>query len=111
PVVADPAPDGSHYHRPELVREAALEETEAGRIPVGDGWFVLNARDAPWRHQDGRAERVAFEGATRFTQVGVSLFLLQPGEPIGMYHWEADQEDFLVIAGEALLLIEGEERP
>lgn len=28
-----------------------------------------------------------------------------------MYHWEADQEDFLVVAGEALLLVEGEERP
>ena len=28
-----------------------------------------------------------------------------------MYHWEADQEDFLVVAGEALLIVEGEERP
>ena len=27
-----------------------------------------------------------------------------------MYHWEADQEDFLVVAGEAVLIIEGEER-
>ena len=27
-----------------------------------------------------------------------------------MYHWEADQEDFLVLSGEALLIIEGEER-
>ena len=25
--------------------------------------------------------------------------------------WEADQEDFLVLSGEALLIIEGEERP
>jgi uncharacterized cupin superfamily protein len=30
---------------------------------------------------------------------------------MGMYHWEADQEDFLVLAGEALLIVEGEERP
>jgi uncharacterized cupin superfamily protein len=30
---------------------------------------------------------------------------------MAMYHWEADQEDFLVLAGEALLIIEGEERP
>ena len=28
-----------------------------------------------------------------------------------MYHWEADQEDFLVLSGEALLIVEGEERP
>jgi uncharacterized cupin superfamily protein len=30
---------------------------------------------------------------------------------MSMYHWEADQEDFLVLAGEALLVAEGEERP
>ncbi len=29
---------------------------------------------------------------------------------MSMYHWEADQEDFLVLAGEALLIVEGEER-
>jgi uncharacterized cupin superfamily protein len=28
-----------------------------------------------------------------------------------MYHGEEEQEDFLVLAGECLLLIEGEERP
>jgi uncharacterized cupin superfamily protein len=28
-----------------------------------------------------------------------------------MYHWEADQEDFLVVKGEAVLIAEGEERP
>ena len=28
-----------------------------------------------------------------------------------MYHWEADQEDFLLLSGEALLIVEGEERP
>jgi hypothetical protein len=28
-----------------------------------------------------------------------------------MYHWENDQEDFLVLAGEALLIVEGRERP
>jgi uncharacterized cupin superfamily protein len=50
-------------------------------------------------------------GEARFPQVGVNLFVLASGEPIGMYHWEADQEDFLVLAGEALLIIEGEERP
>jgi uncharacterized cupin superfamily protein len=30
---------------------------------------------------------------------------------MAMYHRENDQEDFLVLAGEALLVIEGEERP
>jgi uncharacterized cupin superfamily protein len=44
-------------------------------------------------------------------QVGVNLFVLGPGEPMSMYHWEADQEDFLVLSGEALLILEDEERP
>jgi uncharacterized cupin superfamily protein len=29
---------------------------------------------------------------------------------MSMYHWEADQEGFLVVSGEGLLIIEGEER-
>jgi uncharacterized cupin superfamily protein len=55
-------------------------------------------------------EGAGFEGATDFHQLGINLTLLAPGEPMSMYHWEADQEDFLVLSGEALLLIEGEER-
>jgi hypothetical protein len=29
-----------------MVPEAALEQTEAGLAPVGEGWVVLNAREA-----------------------------------------------------------------
>jgi uncharacterized cupin superfamily protein len=94
------------------VPEARLERTEHGLVPAGDGWFILNAREAQWRHAEGRGARLAFEGegAAEFGQVGISLFVLAPDEPMGMYHWEADQEDFLVLSGEALLIIEGEER-
>jgi uncharacterized cupin superfamily protein len=95
-----------------MVPEAPLEQTETGLVPGGEGWFVLNAREAGWRHREGRGERLPFEGdAVAFPQIGISLYVLAPGEPIGMYHWEADQEDFLVLSGEALLIIEGEERP
>ncbi len=94
-----------------MVPEAKLEQTEAGLVPQGEGWFVLNAREARWMLGEGRGARLSFEGETEFPQVGVNLFVLEPGEPIGMYHWEAVQEDFLLLAGEALLLIEGEERP
>lgn len=94
-----------------MVPEAPLERTEHGLAAAGDGWFVLNAREARWRHRPGRGESLRFEGDTEFPQVGVNLFVLGPGEPMGMYHWEANQEDFLVLSGEALLLVEGEERP
>jgi uncharacterized cupin superfamily protein len=94
-----------------MVSEARLERTEHGLVPQGEGWFVLNAQDAPWRDRAGRGLRCGFEGEPAFAQVGISLYVLAPGEPIGMYHWEADQEDFLVLDGDALLLVEGEERP
>lgn len=30
--------------------EAPLEQTEAGLVPEGEGWFVVNAREAAARH-------------------------------------------------------------
>ena len=97
-----------------MVPEAKLARTEDGLVPAGDGWFTLNLRDAVWRHVDGRgAVCVAlddFEGQRRVLQFGVNPFVLQPGEPMSMYHWEADQEAFLVVSGEAVLIVEGEER-
>jgi uncharacterized cupin superfamily protein len=94
-----------------VVSESRLESTETGVVPHGDGWFVLNARAARWVRGEGLGARLSFEGKSDFAQVGINLFVLAPGEPIGIYHWEADQEDFLVLSGEALLLIEGGERP
>ena len=94
-----------------MVPEAPLDSTEHGLVPKGDGWFVLNAREARWRPGQGRGAYCIFEGEPAFAQVGIHLVALAPGEPMGMYHWEADQEDFLVLAGEALLIVEGEERP
>jgi uncharacterized cupin superfamily protein len=91
--------------------EAHLEQDDHGLVAKTDGWFVLNARDAPWRERPGRGRLCDFEGDTSFPQVGVNLQILGPGEPMAMYHWEADQEDFLVLAGTALLIVEGEERP
>ena len=94
-----------------MVPEAPLEQTEHGLVPQGEGWFVLNAREARWRARPGRGVSTVFEGAPGFSQIGIQLARLGPGEPMSMYHWEADQEDFLVLSGEALLIIEGEERP
>jgi uncharacterized cupin superfamily protein len=100
-----------------MIPEAELQETEAGLVPASAGWFVLNARDARWIRRPGRGHNLPFTGWTEheaetfFPQLGVMIAVLGPGEPIGMYHWEADQEDFLILSGEALLLVEGEERP
>jgi uncharacterized cupin superfamily protein len=94
-----------------VVREARVEQTEHGLVPTGDGWYVVNAEDVVWSAADGRGAYARLEGEPEFEQYGVHLVTLAPGEAMAMYHWEADQEDFLVLAGEALLVIEGEERP
>lgn len=74
-------------------------------------WFVVNARDARWldNAKFGAYTRFEPEGE-RFEQVGINISVLQPGQPMALYHGEEDQEDFLVLSGTATLLIEGEER-
>jgi uncharacterized cupin superfamily protein len=98
-----------------VVPESELVSGEHGLVPKGQGWFVLNAREAQWWEREGRGvlcefEGAGFEGAADFLQLGINLTLLAPGEPMAMYHWEADQENFLLLAGEAVLVIEGKER-
>ena len=95
-----------------MVPEAKLERTEHGLEPDKEGWFVLNARDARWRHTEGRSAICDFEPQDdRDRQFGFNINVLEPGVPMAMYHHEADQEGFLVVAGEALLIVESEERP
>jgi uncharacterized cupin superfamily protein len=94
-----------------MVPEARHEETEHGLAASGEGWFVLNARDATWYDRGDRGRICDFEEGQRWEQLGVNVFVLEPGNPMAMYHWEADQEDYLVLHGEAVLIAEGEERP
>ena len=93
-----------------MVPEASLETTEHGLVAKTDGWFVLNGRDSRWYYAEGRGAFCDFEGDIDFAQIGVNVQVLAPGDAMAMYHWEADQEDFLVVSGEALLIVEGDER-
>jgi len=102
--------------------EARLAESDAGLVPQGDGWFVVNVADAPWLRNDHFGARTSFEAGGRlvkelpelkqqsFPQVGVTVYVLPPGKPSTMYHAESDQESFLVLQGECLLIVEGQER-
>jgi uncharacterized cupin superfamily protein len=72
---------------------------------------VLNVRDARWYATEGMGTYGVLEPEElRFDQVGIGVGILHPGEPNGMYHGEDAQEDFLVLSGECLLLVEGQER-
>jgi len=106
-----------------MVEEARLEEVGSGLAPVSPGWFVVNAGEAGWVRNDAFGARCTFEGSSRvlaerpdvepqpFADTGFTLTVLEPGKPTGLYHAESCQEDFLVLAGECLLVIEDEERP
>ncbi len=94
-----------------MVPEAELNEGDGGLVPASDGWFVMNARSAQWWHTADLGSYCPFETKdVRFPQLGINLNVIQPGQPSCMYHAENSQEDFLVLAGECVLLIEGEER-
>jgi quercetin dioxygenase-like cupin family protein len=91
------------------VPEAELKKTDAGLIPQGEGWFVLNARDASWIRSEERGQDTDFEGGQEWAQLGFRIQVIGPGQR-GVYHGERGQEDFLVVSGECVLVIEGEER-
>ena len=76
-------------------------------------WFIQNIRAAQWHDEAGQGGGCFgnFERGERFPEFGLNLGVLQPGQSLGMYHREANQEGFLVLSGECLLIVEGEEHP
>ena len=93
------------------MREAKLVETDAGLEPDGEGWFVVNARQSRWGHTPDSGSYTSFESReAHFPAVGVNIHVLPPGQPNAMYHAEDAQEDFLVLSGECVLIVEGQER-
>jgi len=93
------------------VDEAPVETTELGLVCTGPGWFVVNAREIRWFESAGWGRFSNFGGDTLFDQLGIGISVLGPGEPLSMYHWETDEEDFLILDGTATLIANGEERP
>jgi uncharacterized cupin superfamily protein len=80
-------------------------------VPVSAGWFVVNARDAPWMHDAMRAVcKFGGQGDAHFDDLGIALYAIEPGRPMSLYHHEAGQEDFLVLRGRCTVLIEGQTR-
>lgn len=109
--VSDPGP-----------HEARLERVVTGLTPTTEGWFVVNARDAAWIRHPAFGLQCLFETAgpiarscdgvepLQFEQLGIRIHVLQPGQPSTLYHAETSQEDFLVLSGECVVTIEGEQR-
>ena len=76
-----------------------------------DDWFVVNVADAPALRNERGGTSVRFESPEApFPDLGIGIRELQPGQPNGKYHSENVQEDFLVLSGECVVIIDGEER-
>lgn len=75
------------------------------------GWFVKNVRDAAWTRSETLGMVCRFESQDPFPQIGIHIFVLDPGTPNCRYHREGAQEDFLVLSGRCKLLVNDEERP
>ncbi len=75
-----------------------------------DGWFVVNVAKAQWRQSSDFGRRCSFEIEGRFPEMGVNLAVLEPGKPACRYHRENAQEDFLVLSGECILIVNDEEK-
>ncbi|MGH3008010.1 MAG: cupin domain-containing protein [Gaiellaceae bacterium] len=71
-------------------------------------WYVRNVADNEWWVNEKFGPRSFL--VPEESQVGVRVHVLEPGKPSTLYHRERGQEGFLVIEGECLLLVEGEER-
>jgi uncharacterized cupin superfamily protein len=91
-----------------MVPEAKLEDG----VPQDGGWFVVNAGEARWLYNE-LGGYCPFEGSGEagFSQLGLNLNLLPPGKSMTMYHGETASEAFLVLKGECVLIVEGQERP
>jgi uncharacterized cupin superfamily protein len=106
-----------------MVEEARLADVGSGLAPTSPGWFVVNVAEAAWMRNDAFGGRCVFESTHRvlverpeleaqhFADTGFTLAVLEPGKPSGMYHAESGQEDFLVLSGTCVMLVEEQERP
>jgi uncharacterized cupin superfamily protein len=74
-------------------------------------YFVANVRRLRWQENELGASCEFDKHRERFPEFGINLTVLAPGQPMTMYHRERYQEGFLVLRGECLLIVEGQELP
>lgn len=92
------------------VKEAKIQQTAEGAVATSPGWLVVNLADARWMRSEEGGEWSDFGPEGEYEQYGIGVHVVQPGQPNGLYHSENVQEDFLVLSGECILIVEDEER-
>ena len=75
-----------------------------------DRTLIMNIADARARSHSRRATLIEFEPEDEpWPDTGINVQVMQPGQPNCRYHSEPVQEDFLVLHGECVAIVEGEE--
>jgi uncharacterized cupin superfamily protein len=93
------------------MKEANIETTPTGELPADDGWFILNLAEIGWQTVPGGGTWCVFESRVAPSRrLGIGVHVLRPGETPGYYHAESEQEGFLVLSGECVAVVEGQER-
>ncbi len=89
-----------------MTEEARLGQTDSGLKPSTEGWFVVNVGETGWAVHDAFGAGCTFEGGdAQFKQLGINISVVEPGQPLCLYHEESAQEGFLVLSGECVLLV------
>jgi mannose-6-phosphate isomerase-like protein (cupin superfamily) len=93
------------------MHEAKIKDIDSGCQPADDGWFILNLEEIGWATVSGGGIWCGFESPTAPSPLlGIGVHILHPGDTPGFYHSESNQEGFLVLSGECVAIVEGEER-
>jgi uncharacterized cupin superfamily protein len=106
-----------------VMNEARMARVESGLAPVSPGWFVVNAADAAWVTNDEwiggvcifESDEFVLRGRPDLTEyvkpdAGFTLRVVPPGHLATLYHAESVQEDFLILQGECVLIVDDQER-
>jgi uncharacterized cupin superfamily protein len=105
-----------------VIDESRLERVASGLAPVTPGWFTVNVADAAWVTNDEwcgvsifESDDFVLQGRPDLTEyvkpfAGFTIRVIPAGQPGGLYHAESVQEDFLILMGECVLIIEDQER-
>jgi quercetin dioxygenase-like cupin family protein len=94
------------------MQEARIEDTPEGQRPATGGWYIRNLGELAWSTVEGYGAWYDFGDRSDPSKpgIGVHVHVLQPGEANGYYHAEDAEEGFLVLSGECIAIVEGEER-
>ena len=79
---------------------------------VMDELLIINLADGRALAHPRRATVIDLEpDGVKWKDTGVNVQIMQPGQPNCRYHSEPVQEDFLVLSGECIAVVDGEEKP